>query len=101
MVLGLIVMGAVALALLAIGYLLFYKKNIALLHDYHHSRVREKDKDAFCTLCGLGLLAMGLSLVATTVWFAIAQSALAFLPFGLGCIIGIFVLVFAGRKYNR
>lgn len=101
MIFAVILMSIVAIALLVIGYLIWRREKISLLHDYHYDKIRDEDKTAFCTLSGLGVIAIGTGLLITAVWFAIAESALAFLALAIGFAAGLSLLIYATRKYNR
>ena len=47
MILGAIITGAVGILALVLGYLIWAKEKISLLHDYHYSKVKKEDKRAF------------------------------------------------------
>lgn len=85
---------------LTIGFLLWKKEKITLLHDYHRKHVSEEDKKAFCALSGLGIVSIGAGLVITAAILFFTDSAWCFLAFAAGFIAGITLLVHAGNKYN-
>lgn len=99
-VIGAIVVAAVGILCLILGYLLWKKEMISLLHDYHYEKVSAEDKQAFCALSGLGLMIVGGGLVLTAVLLAITESVWSFIPFVIGMVAGIALLVYAGKKYN-
>ena len=98
---GTIVVGIVSLVFLVIGWLIWKNEMISLLHDYHRDKVSPENQKAFCTLSGLGVLIIGLGLLITAIAFGITESAWSFLAFGVGFALGIGLLVYAGKKYNR
>ena len=98
--LGAIIEGVVGLILIVLGYLIWVKKKITLLHDYHYDKVKEEDKDVFCTLSGLGVFVLGVSFLVTAVIIAITESALSFIAMAVGFVVSITMLIYAGRKYN-
>ena len=98
--LGAIIEGVVGLILIVLGYLIWVKKKITLLHDYHYDKVKEEDKDAFCTLSGLGVFVLGVSFLVTAVIIAITESALSFIAMAVGFVVSMTMLIYAGRKYN-
>ena len=100
MILGVIVLAAVGLLLSVLGWLLWKKEKISLLHDYHYDKVSEADKKAFCTLSGAGLVILGLGLLVTAVIFGITESLWSFLGVGTGFAVGLGLLIHAGKKYN-
>ena len=98
---GAIVVGVVAVVFLIIGWLLWRKERISLLHDYHRDKVSPENQKAFCTLSGLGVMTIGLGLLVTAIAFGITESVWSFLAFGAGFALGIGLLICAGKKYNR
>ena len=101
MLLAVILLGLIGLACVIIGYLLWKKKMISLLHDYHYHKVGEKDKKAFCTLSGIGMICMGAGMLAAAMILGITESLWSFLAFAAGFVVGLSFLICAGRKYNR
>ena len=95
------IVGLVAVAFLVIGLLIWKKEKITLLHDYHYNNVAEEHKKAFCTLSGIGIFVMGVGMVIKAVLLALTESALSFLAFLLGMVVGLALLIHAGRKYNQ
>jgi len=99
--LGAIVVGLVGIVFVILGMMIWKKEKISLLHDYHYDRVSEEDKKAFCALSGKGVLVIGVGLLTTSVIIGITDSAWSFLAFGIGFLIGMIMLIYAGTKYNR
>ena len=58
----------------------------------------EDDKKAFCTLSGLGVVIIGISLLLTAIIFVVTASALSFLLFAAGFVCRLMILVYAGKK---
>ena len=101
MIVGVIVLCAVGIALAVIGLLIWKKEMISLLHSYHYDKVSKKNKKAFCTLSGIGLLLLGSSLLICAVVFAVTESVLSFTAVALGLSAGLSLLVIAVRRYNQ
>lgn len=97
---GAVILGLVGIALLVIGYLIWKKEKITLLHDYHYEKVSEGDKKAFCTISGIGIFVMGVGLLVNAVIFGFTESLWSFLALALGFAVGISLLIYAGKKYN-
>ena len=97
---GVIVVGVVGVIFLVIGYLVWKKEMISLLHDYHRDKVSPENKKAFCTLSGLGIITVGLGLLITAAVLGITESVWSFLAFGAGFAAGLGLLIYAGKKYN-
>ena len=100
MLAAIIIIGAVAIALIVIGYLIGVKKKITLLHDYHYTNVTKDNRAIFCSLSGLGVGFIGTGLLITAVMLAISDSVLSFIAFGVGFVLGTALLIYAGNKYN-
>ncbi len=101
MIVGVIVTGAVGIVCAVLGLLLWKKEMINILHDYHVDKVREEDKKAFCTLSGIGLLAVGAGLIVTAVLLWCTEKASSFIVFALCFAAGLALMIAAGVRYNR
>ena len=100
MILGVIVIALVGAVCCVMGWLLWKKERITLLHDYHYDQVSEADKTDFCRLSGWGVLAIGIGLLFTAVILLLTESAWSFLAFAAGFALGLFFLIYAGKRYN-
>ena len=100
MIVGVIILVLVSILTLVIGWLIWKKEKITLLHDYHYSKVSRENKKAFCTLSGIGLMIAGIGIGATAVLLGLTNSFLSFIAFVVGFIIGLALLLHAGKKYN-
>ena len=95
------VAGIVGVLFIVLGCLIWKKEKINLLHDYHVDKVSSENRKAFCTLSGIGILVIGISLVLTAVFLGFTESVRSFLFFAAGFTAGLVLLIIAGRKYNR
>lgn len=93
--------GIVGIIFIVLGYFIWKKEKISLLHSYHYDKVSEEDKKVFAMLSGLGVLIIGISLLLTAVIVGITDSAKSFIAFAAGFVVGISFLIYAGVKYNR
>lgn len=100
-IIGTGIFGITGIILLILGYLVWKKEKITLLHDYHTDNVSPENKQAFCTLSGIGIFIIGLSLLITAGILAVTDSFLSFLVFAAGFAAGLILLITAGKKYNR
>ena len=100
MIVGVIILVLVSILTLVIGWLIWKKEKITLLHDYHYSKVSRENKKAFCTLSGIGLMIAGIGIGATAVLLGLTNSVLSFIAFAVGFIIALALLLHAGKKYN-
>ena len=86
---------------LVLGYLLWRKEMITLLHDYHRDRVSPENKKALCTLSGIGMIAIGGGLLISGIALSVTSSLYSFIPFALGFAVGLAMMMYAIIKYNR
>ena len=99
--LGVSVVAAVGMLCTVLGWLIWKKEMISLLHDYHYTHVDETDKKIFCKLSGIGIISIGAGLLLTAVILGITDSALSFLALAAGFAVGLPLLIYTGNKYNR
>ena len=100
MLIGVLIEGIVGIICAVLGYLIWKKEKITLLHDYHYDKVKEEDKKAFCTLSGLGVFTIGTGLLVTAVLLGITESPWSFVVFGAAFVLGVILLIYAGIRYN-
>ena len=98
---GSIIIGLVGIVLIILGYMVWKKEKISLFHDYHYDKVSEEDKKAFCTISGIGVVLIGIGLFITAIIIGITDSMRSFIPFAIGFVVGLIMLIYAGIKYNR
>ena len=84
-----IILGIIGAVFIYLGFLLWKKEKISIIHDYHYDKVSEENKKPFCTLCGIGMTFIGGGILLTGIILAITSSTLAFIAFGAGFIPGI------------
>ena len=101
MIIALIIVGFSGIIFVLLGYLIWKKQKISLLHDYHYDKVSAEDKEAFCALSGKGVLTIGVSMLITATIIGITDSPWSFIVFAIGYVIGMRMLVYAGYRYNR
>ena len=99
MITALIIVGLTGIVFCLLGYLIWKKQKITLLHDYHYDKV--SDKEAFCALSGKGVLTIGVSLLITAIIIGITDSPWSFIVFAIGFVAGMRMLIMAGNRYNR
>ncbi len=98
---GSIIVGFVGFVLILLGYMVWKKEKISLFHDYHYDKVSEEDKKAFCTISGIGVVLIGIGLFITSIIIGITNSMWSFIPFVVGFVVGLIMLIYSGIKYNR
>ena len=96
-----IIVGLIGIIFVILGYMIWKKEKIALLHNYHYDKVSAEDKKAFCTISGIGILLIGIGLILTAIIIGITNSVWSFIAFTIGFIVGIVMLIYAGIRYNH
>ena len=96
-----VIFGLLGLLFLVIGWMIWKKERIDLLHDYHRNHVSEEDKKRFCALCGMGVGVIGIGMLLTAVLFAFTGKLWSLFAFVGGFLVGIVMLIRAIGKYNR
>lgn len=100
-IIGTIIVCVIGIICTILGYLMWKKEKISILHSYHYDKVSEEDKKAFCAISGIGILLIGIGLLITGIIIGITDSALSFIAFAIGFVVGLVMLIYAGIKYNR
>lgn len=100
-IIGVITTGGAGVIIVVLGWLIWKKEKLSLMHDYHVDKVSVENTPAFCKLSGTGLIVMGTGLLITAVILGITDSAYSFLCFAVCFAAGLAMLIIAGAKYNR
>lgn len=100
-IIGVITTGGAGVIIVVLGWLIWKKEKLSLMHDYHVDKVSVENRPAFCKLSGTGLIVMGTGLLITAVILGITDSAYSFLCFAVCFAAGLAMLIIAGAKYNR
>lgn len=100
MLIELIIIVPVGLLCLCFGILIWKKEKISLIHSYHYTKVKEKDKKAYTNLMGKGVCLIGVGCLLTGIIDIITQTAYGWISFIIFFIIGLLVIVKAQKKYN-
>lgn len=84
-----------------VGFLLWKRQRISLIHSYHYSRVRQEDYPAYTERMGKACLVMGLGCLLCGVLSYVCRIGWGFLAFGLFFLVGCLMMLSAQRQYNR
>ena len=101
MIISTIIVGSAGIIFVLLGYLIWKKQKISLLHEYHYDKVSAENKEVFCALSGKGVVTIGVGMIITAVIIGITDSPWSFIVFAIGFVIGMIMLAYAGRKYNQ
>ena len=84
---GTIIVAVIGIVFITLGYLMWKKEKITLLHSYHYEKV--------------SIISIGIGLLVTAAIIGITDSVFSFIAFALGFVVGFVLLIYAGAKYNR
>lgn len=84
-----------------LGYKVWFKEQITLLHASRYARVKDENKKAFCRTSGFGIILIGVAAVSVILVTLITASLWGLLILFAGLAAGIAILVYADKKYNR
>ena len=99
MILGVIIEAAVGAACIFLGWLLWKKQKVTILHDYHYQHVKKEDIPAYAKQMGVGLILVGAGICLTGL-LNLASSPLWWIPLLAGIVSGLAVIYRAQKKYN-
>ena len=100
-IIGVIITSGAGVIIAVMGWLIWKKEKISLLHDYHYEKVSQENKKAYCTLSGLGVFLVGSGILVSGVIVAFTDSTWGFLAFAVGFAAGIPLNITAQCRYNR
>ena len=66
-IIGVLITGGVGTIIAVMGWLIWKKEKLSLMHDYHVNKVSAENKTAFCRLSGIGLIVIGIGLLISAV----------------------------------
>lgn len=99
MIIGVIINWAVGLLCVILGWLIWKKQKISLLHSYHYKNVKKEDIPAYARLIGIGLTLIGIG-ISISGLLNLVDSALWWIPLVAGFVLGLIVMHRAQKKYN-
>lgn len=86
---------------IALGWQIWKKQKMNLIISYHCDKVSDENKQAYCTLAGIGVFIIGIGFALAGICSVVLRTASTFVPMAIGLVLGIALLVCAGIKYNH
>lgn len=86
---------------LYLGWEIWKKEKINLIHDYHHEKVKDIDKKAYTGQMGKAMLIIGVGILLTGIFDFITTSLIGWWFFAVSFIIGLAMVIYAQVKYNH
>ena len=96
-----VLLAFLGIVFIMLGWKIWKKQRLDLIISYHSDKVRDENKQAYCTLSGSGILIMGFGFLVSGICAVFIRSAFVFVPMTAGLVLGIVLLTVAIAKYNR
>lgn len=96
-----VLLAFLGIVFIMLGWQIWKKQRMDLIISYHSDKVRDENKQAYCTLSGSGILIMGFGFLVSGICAVFIRSAFVFVPMTAGLVLGIVLLTVAIAKYNR
>lgn len=84
-----------------LGLALWKKQKTELIISYHMNKVSDGNRQAFCKLCGIGMLVSGIGFAVSGIWTVFTAELYSWIPMIAGLIAGILLLAVSVARYNR
>lgn len=85
---------------LYLGWRIWKREQITLIHSYHYKRVLDEDKAAYTETMGKACIVMGIGLLLTAGINFLSNTSYGWLVFGISFLLGIAAFLQAQYKYN-
>lgn len=100
MLIELILLLILGITFIYLGYLIWKKEKISLIHSYHYTKVKEQDKKSYTKMIGKGVLMIGIGMILTGIIDYITKTAYGWFVFAFFFFLGLVINVKAQKKYN-
>jgi hypothetical protein len=95
-----IILLVIGLALIFIGWCIWKKEKITLIHDYHYTRVAEKNKKSYTEKMGKACIIMGIGMILMGIINFISKKAYGWIFYVIFIVWGLIMIFMAQKKYN-
>jgi len=96
----LILMLIIGLLFCFLGWRIWKKQQITLIHDYHYKKVSESDKKPYTEKMGKACMIMGIGMILTGIIDFISKTSYGWVFFAVFFVIGFRMMLVAQKKYN-
>lgn len=97
----LILMVFLGLLFLYLGWRIWKREEITLIHSYHYKKVSEEDKKAYTEEMGKLIIFIGIGMILTGAIDFITKTSYGWLIFTICFIVGFLKMFKAQKKYNN
>lgn len=85
---------------LILGWCIWKKEQITLIHSYHYKKVSELDKKYYTEQMGKGIIVIGIGILLTGIIDFVTNTLYGWIFFGIGFVWGFAIIILAQKKYN-
>ncbi|MDD2980044.1 MAG: DUF3784 domain-containing protein [Hespellia sp.] len=96
-----IIMLGLSALLFYLGFMLWKKEKINIMHDYHYTKVKDEDRKAYTGIMGKAMIVIGVGTAISGIIGVFIDSAKCGIPFGIAFILGICMMIYGQIKYNK
>ena len=96
----LIVMLCLGSWFLFIGWRIWKKEQITLIHQYHYTKVSDHDKKPYTEMMGKACIVIGIGIFLSAIVDFITNTSYGWICFGVCFIVGFGMIIKAQKKYN-
>ena len=97
----LVLMVLLGVLFLYLGWRIWKRKEITLIHSYHYKKVSEEDKKAYTEEMGKAMIYFGVGMILTGTINFMTNTTYSWLFFILFFILGIIKMLKAQKRYNN
>lgn len=83
-----------------LGWRIWKKEQITLIHDYHYTNVTKKDKKFYTEKIGKSCIIIGIGIILTGIIDFISKTAYGWTCFVIFFLWGFIMIIKAQKKYN-
>lgn len=84
-----------------IGWRIWKKEQITLIHSYHYTKVSENDKKPYTEKMGKACILMGLGIILTEIFNFATRTTYGWVVFVISFVWGMIIIIKVQKKYNN
>ncbi|TCT17193.1 uncharacterized protein DUF3784 [Natranaerovirga pectinivora] len=94
-------MAILGMIFIFIGWRIWKKEQISLIHSYHYTRVSENDKKPYAEKMGKAFILMGIGMILTEIVNFVTKTTYGWVIFVISFVWGTVMFFKAQKKYNN
>lgn len=97
----LILMIGLGILFIFLGWRIWKKEQITLIHAYHYKKVSEEDKKPYTEKMGKGCMLIGVGMLLAGIVDYTTKTSYGWIFFGVCFISAMVIIIIAQNKYNK